>query len=71
MTQCLHCSKLDLRKHPRHAVSGIGKCEHEGLAGTFVSFAYRRECAQYQQAAEEVVAARVKWWNDQSTNERK
>ncbi|HWT40946.1 MAG TPA: hypothetical protein VN081_06835 [Dongiaceae bacterium] len=60
---CLECSKLDLRKQPKHAAAGVGKCEHEQLAGTFVSIAHRRDCKSFEKAADDVIEKRMEWWN--------
>jgi hypothetical protein len=60
---CLECSKLDLRKQPKHAAVGIGKCEHEQLAGTFVSVSRRRDCQNFDKASAEVIEKRMTWWN--------
>lgn len=60
--KCLSCAKLDLQKYPAHSRAGIGKCEHEQLAGTFVSIAHHRACPQFVAASGEVAQARINWY---------
>lgn len=59
---CLECSRLDLKQFPAHAKVGIGKCNMVSLPGVFVSFSRHRDCQSMRPADEEIVQARIDWW---------
>lgn len=59
---CLSCSSLDLRKHPKHAVVGYGRCSHETMTGVFESITYERKCDKFTATSEETRQKRVSWW---------
>lgn len=62
--QCISCRELeDLRKDPKHASVGFGRCPGDPL-GAFVSLTFVRDCRKF----EKVTAPRpdreiaLKWW---------
>jgi hypothetical protein len=59
---CLQCKSLDLQKYPNHSKAGIGRCEHEALAGTFVSLGFKRQCSKFMAADAAVSAKRIEWY---------
>lgn len=67
---CLDCTKLDLRRFPRHAVAGIGKCEHASMTGMFVVFNKHKDCQQFVEAPAEQAEARKAWWAKQVEKDR-
>lgn len=73
---CFQCQRLDLRSYPRQAKHGFGRCsvdiDREREAGrdgagfpmSFVGFIHKTECKDLLPAAQEIVAKRVKWWEE-------
>lgn len=64
MTTCTQCHLLDFRKAtPNQNYAGWGVCTAPDQPATPMFVMYRRErvCEKMQPAADELVAARVKW----------
>jgi hypothetical protein len=59
--RCIDCKHITLREHPKHANEGLGQCKRDAKSGEFFSYLYRRECKQYDRAAEEVILKRMAW----------
>ena len=60
MIQCLKCKNVSLQPYPRHAAIGLGRCTKEVFA-TFYSIDKKRECADYEQANDEILQKRMIW----------
>ena len=64
MPKCITCALIDLQSVPKQiAESGFGSCKAHKLTGVYVSILRDRDCAEYQEAASDVVAKRVEWNN--------
>lgn len=68
--QCISCQRLgDLRKDPKHASVGFGRCPDDP-SGAFVSLTFVRDCCKF----EKVTAPRsdreeaLKWWQQNKNN---
>ena len=67
MTTCTQCHLLNLRlASPTQNYAGWGVCTATGQPATpmFVMYSRERVCAMMEPAADELVAARVKWINN-------
>ncbi len=67
MTTCTQCHLLNLRgASPAQSRAGWGVCTAQGnpIDPMFVMYRRERVCEKMQPAADELVAARVKWINN-------
>lgn len=56
---CLHCTHLNLQRHPDHAKVGLARCALDHVAGRFNGM--QHNCMRFATAAQDVIEKREEW----------